>query len=628
MSARPRDTISYGLGICADRKQGVGAPGNQAFDKFDPNKQTWKLFRDQIRGMVVTCAFLVLFIVTLVIYERNETVNYRGRPVFNTISTAIILGLGLNFFEVFKDMAKVMRWRILSRSEFEVRQIDLILGGESLLKIFQLILENVGKPLILIVCTAWLLLNIIAQVSVAILPLFASLESGFNSNGTTVAPGDVNVTRLDCFYPAGSTQCSRGFQDDYDPIIAHTFGEAGILRGQDCDYETTDDIVLGAQNCPYFYRKDRNEYAMRFADLNPADITTAYPYFGVGRIVTASARKCTGYNVTGGPLGTTSDTDGKDNVFVWPFANATTNTTIELPKAGAAYSSTTYIWNDTALPRYAEAQACGPRCVYVYALRDMFRPNGDLHELFMFQCQVDVGTVSKVTNPTHELDDGVARTAAASIALSGRWRSPSEGRDWRNYQLYQQGADWAAGFDDSPEVVGARIAEFAIAGLGTMSRRNPPITIPGQRPTLGYQLNLDWKWVIVIAACIAAAHGLLIAIMLWLARPVVVGDDSYLVVARLLRGLVASLPEGKEEDLLDGKKIAHKISANVGAQPQVDEGEELRTLLAAGGTDDQQPLVSKHARSRSQDTRPHMLPANSGSDAGGASLSGRTVHAV
>ena len=599
------------------------APG-QRFDKFDPNKQTWKLFLNQIRGFVITMGFLVLFVVTMVIYERNKTADRRGRLVFNTLLTAIILSLGLNFFEVFKDMAKVVRWRILSRNEMEIRQIDLVLGAESLLKVFQLILENLAKPLILVVCAAWLLLNIIAQVSVAILPLFASLESGFSSNGTTVAPGDVHIPRLDCFYKAGSNSCST-FQEEYDPAIAHTYGEAGILRGQDCGYNTTDDIISGGQECPYFYRNDRKEFAMRYAELNPLDKTSAYPYFGAGRIVTASASNCNGYNVTGKTPGTTSDTDGTDNVFVWPFVNATAHTKIEIPKANSAFSSTTYIWNDTALPRHAGAQACGPRCVYMYALRDLFGPNNGPHELFMFQCQITVSPVSSVTNPLHNLDDGVARTAAASIALSGRWRSPPEGRDWRQYQLYQQGADWAAELDDSPDEIGARMAEFTIAGLGSMARRNPPVTVPGQRPTLGYQLNIDWKWVIVIAACIAASHALLVALMLWLARPVIVGDDSYLVVARLLRGLVASLPEGKEEDLLDGKKIAREIAASVGAQASVDEGEELRALLGSGVAEDRQPLV-KYAQAESE--RPHVSPANSGSDVGGASLAGRTVHAV
>lgn len=140
-------------------------PGQQRLENFDANKQTWKLFLDQMRGMAITCLFLGCFVTTMTIYERIRTADSRGRLAFNTLSTAIILGLGLNFFEVFKDMAKVMRWRILSSGEFEVRQIDLILGSESLLKVLELILENLSEPLILVVSVAWLVLNFIAQVS-------------------------------------------------------------------------------------------------------------------------------------------------------------------------------------------------------------------------------------------------------------------------------------------------------------------------------------------------------------------------------------------------------------------------------------------------------------------------------
>lgn len=421
------------------------------------------------------------------------------------------------------------------------------------------------------------------------------MESGFNSDGITLVPGTVTVPKLDCFYRAGSERCLN--RDRYDPAIAHTYGAAGIVRGQDCGYDTAEDLVLGRQTCPYFYRRnDRREFAYRYADSNPDDSAHAYPYLGAGRIVTASASNCNAYKVPKAPSrgrATTNDSDGTNNVFIWPFVNATANTTIEVPRSACAQSSTTYIWNDKVLPRYTRAQACGPRCVFMYALRDMIRPQGR-QELFMFQCQVTVSPVSGITHPAHRLSDDVARTAAASIALTGRWRVPRKGEvDWRQYQLYQEGANWAANLDDTPEDVGARMAEFAIAALGVMARRNPIVKIPGRRPTLGYQVKIDWQRVIVISVCIVVTHALLVALMLRLARPVVVGDDSYLVVARLLRSLVAPLSEGHEEDLLDGKKIAREIAASVGAQPLADEGEELRPWL--GGGVDERPAAAKEA---------------------------------
>ncbi|KAI9886825.1 MAG: hypothetical protein M1823_001398 [Watsoniomyces obsoletus] len=574
------------------------ASGNPRFKNFNPNKQTWQLFLQQIRGMLITGLFLGCFAAAVATYEKIKTVDSRGRLLFNTLSIAILLSLGLNFFSVIKDMAKVMRWRILSNHEFDVRQVDLILGSASLMNVLHLILENLhwSKPLILIMSVVWLALNITAQVSVGLLSLSAQLESGFNSDGITVAPGIVTVPKLDCFYRSGGGSCNA--EDGYQPAIVHTYGATGILRDKSCRYNTTDDILSGRQTCPYFSRNDRPEFAHRYADLNPEDTTMAYPYFGAGRIITVSASNCVGYNMTvhGGAINTTNDTDGKDNVLVWRFANATTNMTLEVPRSSLAKTSTTYIWEDVKLPHKATAQSCGPRCVVVYALRDMVRnyflSNGtkvQLPEWFMFQCHITVSPVSNTTNPAHQVNNSVARTVAASIALTGRWRMTkthgAKDKDWRQYQLYQDGGEWAAGRDDSPEEVGARMAEFATAALGTMARRNPTVDIEGLRPTLGYKVIVDWKGIIAIAASIAATHALMIVLMLVLMRPVIVGDDSYLVLASLLRSVVPPSSEGQELDLLDDKKIAREIATSVGAKPSVmeEEGEELHPLLDGGG---------------------------------------------
>ena len=75
--------------------------------------------------MVLTALLLAAVIITLAVYQRRGTTDHSGRLVYNTISTGLSLGLGLNFFEVFKDMAKVVRWRVLGR-EFTVREVDLV----------------------------------------------------------------------------------------------------------------------------------------------------------------------------------------------------------------------------------------------------------------------------------------------------------------------------------------------------------------------------------------------------------------------------------------------------------------------------------------------------------------------
>ena len=56
-------------------------------------------------------------------------------------------------------MAKILRWRVLASRAFTVRETDLILGGESLMKLVELMQESVKKPLIIFVCLLWVSLK-------------------------------------------------------------------------------------------------------------------------------------------------------------------------------------------------------------------------------------------------------------------------------------------------------------------------------------------------------------------------------------------------------------------------------------------------------------------------------------
>ena len=52
-------------------------------------------------------------------------------------------------------MAKVLRWRVLADRGFTVRETDLILGSESLMKLTELMLESFKKPLVFFICLVW-----------------------------------------------------------------------------------------------------------------------------------------------------------------------------------------------------------------------------------------------------------------------------------------------------------------------------------------------------------------------------------------------------------------------------------------------------------------------------------------
>ena len=570
------------------------------FPNFKPDKQRRKLFLKQSFHMTFTVLFLICYVVALFVFQVNQPVNRDGKRTFDIVGIGLVLSLGLNFFQVFKDLAKIARWRILSSGFFEVPEIILILKAESLMNVFRLMIRPFAKSLISLICLVWLLICLGAQILITVLPLFASLKSGYDSNGTTISQGYVHVPMLKCFYRSNIPDCDQD-QEAFDSTIAHTYGGQKITD-ENCRYQTAEEISQGPQTCRYFIRNDRLEFAVRYADSNPADLNNAYPYFGAKRIVTIAATNCNAYR-TGEP-DKANDLDSINSVFVWHFKNSTGMYTIDVARVLLARHSTTYIWNGTHLPPSETLQVCGRRCVVLYALRDMDR--GSNQEFSIFQCHINISPMFNAKDPAHELPDGVARTAAASIALSGRSGTDTQ---WREAQLYQDGAEWAAKLDDSPEQVGSLMAEFAATSLATMAQRNPMTLIPGSLPTLGYQTEIEWKTTSALAVTIAGFHFLMVLLILWLARPVIVMDDGYLFREVLLKGMMDTVSDGHE--LQPQPKNAPerqsnsiiRVGAGDGAENQAVESaakgtgkvEELKPLLNASSLPGVQSLSDGRA---------------------------------
>ncbi|KAL8752357.1 MAG: hypothetical protein Q9199_005797 [Rusavskia elegans] len=144
-----------------------------------------------------------------------EAVAHDDKFTFNTIITVLDLVLGLNFFvwtsrifgsittvsltalmEAFKDMAKLLRWRVLANRKFTARETDLILGGESLIKLLTLMRESMKKPLTCFVCACRLALNLLAQASCSTIGLTYTMDTGVDSKTITTSRGMVSVQQV------------------------------------------------------------------------------------------------------------------------------------------------------------------------------------------------------------------------------------------------------------------------------------------------------------------------------------------------------------------------------------------------------------------------------------------------
>ena len=167
---------------------------------FNPNRQTWHLFKSQALRLLFTLGLIALFILTLILFEKAGNVSHSRKEWFNAVTTILNLALGLNFLEVFKDMAKVLRWRVLASRPSTMREADLILGGESLMKLWDLMRESRKKPITFLACLLWILLNLLAQATIAMLSLNYSMDLGVGSKGAYTVAGIISAPRLDCFY--------------------------------------------------------------------------------------------------------------------------------------------------------------------------------------------------------------------------------------------------------------------------------------------------------------------------------------------------------------------------------------------------------------------------------------------
>ena len=123
--------------------------------------------------------------------------------------------------------------------------------------------------------------------------------------------------------------------------------------------------------------------------------------------------------------------DQGDGYELYKFHNDTFHGNITIPTALGTWLGTTYVYRGFHPPSHAKAQSCGSRCMHVWAHRSKGKTNDEQ----IYQCPITVTNVTDVTDEaTQSLSDGMARLAATSIALQGRFSGGGKG--WAQYQLY------------------------------------------------------------------------------------------------------------------------------------------------------------------------------------------------
>ena len=256
----------------------------------------------------------------------------------------------------------------------------------------------------------------------ALISLEATVDDGNNYNTIYLREGIVNVSDLSCFY---SGPVCPEHNDATVGTRAHSYGES-IIAAQCGKYNEIGDIVNLKYNYDYFCREDDQEYAYRFNEYNRNDTQKAYPHF-TNRTIAASSGPCVEHDQVGGGV-------PKNSAQNFTYSNGSVNGSILIPNDKLGFVGTTYIYRGFDPPPKATQYACGPRCIWMWAYKNV---GGDGPKFY--QCPITVGPVGNTSQPEASVPDSVARVAAASIALQGQETPAGHRQDWSAFQFYAIG---------------------------------------------------------------------------------------------------------------------------------------------------------------------------------------------
>ncbi|KAL9602541.1 MAG: hypothetical protein Q9179_002523, partial [Wetmoreana sp. 5 TL-2023] len=280
-----------------------------------------------------------------------------------------------------------------------------------------------------------------AQIAAALISLTCTVDDGNDYNGIYLQSGQVDVSNLTC-YKHGSRCASQVTTD----TLAHAYGDtthgADSTQDSDCGYfSNVEDVISSKRDFRYYCRRNTSvqEFAYRFNEYNPDDFQKAYPSF-TNRTITASSGECNEYPRMSDDHQKTTIGDPKGLNYISAvkitFPKGSSKETISIPTSALGREGTTYIYRDSHTPAEAVTFGYGDRGIRMWAYRNPGET--DRYGTF-FECPITVSVVRNVHNVDHNITNGVARQAAASIALQGQWKGALNNPDNRQWQWYAFG---------------------------------------------------------------------------------------------------------------------------------------------------------------------------------------------
>lgn len=258
------------------------------------------------------------------------------------------------------------------------------------------------------------------------------MNDGTDWKGVYTKNGIADATNLECYFHSHHDKKCPSSQG-IDQGLANAYGTSPPLLKKGT-YDHIQDVVKSTDNFGYFCRNAPGECAYRFVEYNHDDQERNYPLF-TNRTITASTGQCLTYRETEKAT-PAKDTSGIPDALKFKIFNGLDHDNITIPQPLEGVDATTYIYRGTAPPPNATKFACGDRCIWVWAHKSV----GHNENSTFYKCPITISPVNNMNKPTQIVPDSVARIAASSIALQGRWAAnhPHE-QIWTQFQYYPFG---------------------------------------------------------------------------------------------------------------------------------------------------------------------------------------------
>ena len=183
-------------------------------------------------------------------------------------------------------------------------------------------------------------------------------------------------------------------------------------------------------------------------------------------------------------------------------------------------------------------QNCGADCGIVSVLED------STNNPWYYECNVTVANVSQASQPEHQVGSQLRSVASTAIALQGYDIALGQDITDTQHQTYPIESVFGTPANGSTEVMALLISRFSIGVIAIVAENNDYVVIHGDAPTIGVQLNVSHRDIIIIILILIVVTQLILGmIVAMLVHRIVVPRREGLQVARVCRAMTEQCSE-------------------------------------------------------------------------------------